>query len=243
MIKFKIEEKEYNVPDIISIENYAKIYRIKDLFSQEYFAAKIISLVCGPTVEELLQTDYQEINYLATYIMGLFPLDAPEFVDRFELNGVHYGFFPNWKDLSYAEFVDMDTISSKPINDLLDLMHILCAIMYRPIISEKTKHDYQIEKYDVNSMKIRAELFKKELSVRYVLGAQSFFISFVSKYLSYSQLSSMKKISTLTKIKLIWKMRRLITAALFKKYTGGSLSSIELHQMILQSMSKSIKKI
>lgn len=83
MVKFKIEEKEYEVPDFMSIENYSKIYKVKDLFTDEYFAPKIVSLITNAPVEELLQSDYQEVSYLANYILTLIPLEKPPFKDRF----------------------------------------------------------------------------------------------------------------------------------------------------------------
>ena len=243
MIKFKIDEVEYKVPDFISIENYTKIFKIRDLFSEDYFAAKLLNIVSGAKVEDLLESDYQEVSYLSAYVMSLIPVDKPEFKDRFEIDGVHYGFFPNWKDLTFAEFVDMDTISTKKADDLLNMLHILASIMYRPIIHERSKHDFDIEKYDLKKMEERAELFKTKLDVKYILGAQFFFINYANKFLSYSQLSSIPKISMWTKIKLTWKMRKLIWAIVFKKSTVGSLSSTELLEMILQNMStSSIKK-
>ena len=60
MIKFKIEEKEYKVPDFISVEHYSKIYKIKDLFSDDYFAARLLNIVSDAPIEELLESDYQE---------------------------------------------------------------------------------------------------------------------------------------------------------------------------------------
>jgi hypothetical protein len=241
-MKFKIEDNEYKIPDFISIGNYVKIFKIKDLFSEDYFAAKLINLVTGAKVEDLLESDYQEVDYISKYIMTLIPIDKPEFKDRFELDGVHYGFFPNWRDLTFAEFMDLDTISTKKTDDLLDLLHILCAIMYRPIISEKSTHDFKIEKYDVKTMEQRAELFKNKLDVRYVLGAQYFFIKFGKRYSGYSQLSSIPKLSIWTKIKLIWSMRKMIWVLVFKRRSVGTLSSTELLETILQSTSTSIKK-
>jgi hypothetical protein len=242
MIKFKIEEQEYKLPEFISIENYSKIYKIKDLFSEDYFAAKLINIVCGAPLNDLLQSDYQHVNYMATYLMNLFPLDKPQFTDRFEIDGVKYGFFPNWRDLTFAEFVDLDTISTKKPDELLDLLHILAAIMYRPIVSEKSEHDYQIEKYDINKMKERAELFKKKLDVKYVLGAQFFFIKFAKRFLSYTQMSSIPNLSIWMKIKLVWNMRKIIWKTVFRKPSDGSLSSTELVETILRSTNISIKK-
>jgi hypothetical protein len=178
---------------------------------------------------------------LATYILSLIPKDKPVFIDRFEIDGVHYGFFPNWKELTYAEFVDMDTISTKPEDELLDMLHILAAVMYRPITNQRSEHDFDIEKYDVKSMTIRAELFKNKLDVKYILGAQFFFINFARKYSSYFQASLIPKLSIWEKIKILWVLRKLIWSLIFKKSSDGLLSQTELLETILRSMNRSIK--
>jgi hypothetical protein len=242
MIKFKLQEKEYQIPDFISIESYSKIYKVKDLFSDDYFAAKIINIITDAPLEELLEADYEQVSYIAAYIMSHIPLEKPKFIDRFELDGVNYGFFPNWKELTFAEFVDLDTISTKKADELLGLLHILAAVMYRPIIEEKSEHDYKIEKYNVETMKERAELFKKKLDVKYILGAQFFFINYANRFLSYSHLSSIPTLSIWMKMKLMWVMRKWIFAAIFKKRMDGSLSSTELLETILRNTNLSTKK-
>lgn len=243
MIKFKIGEQEYNVPDFMSIENYSKVYKVKNFFSDDYFAAKLVHIMSNAPVEEVLESDYQYIEYLSTYIMGLIPMDKqPKFYDRFELNGVKYGFFPNWKDLTFAEWVDMDTLSTKKPEEILDLLHVICAIMYRPITEEKSEHDFKIEKYDIDEMKERAELFKKELDVKYILGAQFFFINFANRYSGFTHLSSIPTISTWMKIKLFWKLRKTIWALAFNRHSDGLLSSTELLQTILQNTNISTKR-
>jgi hypothetical protein len=243
MIKFKISEKEYNVPSFMSIENYSKIYKVKDFFSDDYFAAKLINIMTNAPVEDVLESDYQYVDYLATYIMGLVPTDErPKFYDRFELNGVKYGFFRKWQDLTFAEWVDLDTLSTKKPVEVLDLLHIICAIMYRPIIEEKSQYDFKIEKYDVELMKERAELFKKELDVKYILGAQFFFINFATRYSGFTHLSSIPTISTWTKIKLYWKLRKTIWSLAFNRHSDGMLSSTELLETILQSTNISTRK-
>jgi len=242
MIKFKLEEKEYTLPDIINIDSYVKIFKVKDFFDEEYFAAKLISIVCECPMDDLLQSDYDKVNYLASHIMTLIPMGKPKFVDKFEIDGVTYGFFPKWQDLTFAEYVDMDTISTKKESELLDLLHILMSIMYRPIVNIRSVHDFDIEKYDIDSMKVRAELFKKKLDIKIVLGAQFFFINYAKKYLNYFQLSSIKTLSIWTKIKLGWRLRKMIWAIVFKKSMGGSLSLINLQEMILQSTSTSTRK-
>ena len=235
MIKFKIEDKQYQLPKSISIDKYVKIYKAKELFTDEYFAAKIINIVCDTPLDDLLDSDYQEVNYLAAQILEMIPIDKPKFKDRFEIDGVHYGFFPTWKELSFAEFVDMDTISTKKPEELLSMLHILAAIMYRPITEEKSHHDFQIEKYDVEKMKVRSEIFKHKLDISYVLGAQFFFINYAKKYSDYFQLSSMKTLSIWTRIKLIWNLRKMIWKTLFKKSTDGSSLSTDSLKTILRN--------
>ena len=242
MIKFKIEEKEFTIPDYMSIGDYVKIYKVKDLFTEEYFAAKLLNIVSNAPLDLLLESEYNEIEFLAYTILSKMSHPDETFYDRFELDGVHYGFFPNWRDLTFAEFVDMDTISSKKPDELLDMLHILAAVMYRPIIEETSEHDFKIEEYDMISLKKRAELFKKKLDIKYIIGAQFFFIKFAKKYLSYSQQYSMPTLSIWKQMKWIWHMWRMIYKIRSKRSLGGSSWSTELQKMILLSTSTSTRK-
>jgi hypothetical protein len=243
MIRFKIDGEPYIIDDFMSIENYVKIYKIKDLFSEDYFAAKLVSIVSGAPQKDLLEGGYEEVGYLALRIMELLPtVDTTKFVDRFELDGVQYGFFPNWRDLTFAEFIDLDTISNKKEDELLDMLHILAAIMYRPIVEELSEHNFKIEEYDIPKMKERAELFKKRLDVRYVIGAQFFFIKFAKTFSNFILPSSTLKLSKWQTIKMIWIMWRMIFKQTSKSRSVGFWSSTKLLTMILQNTSTSIKK-
>ena len=242
-MELNIDEQGYDVPEYMTIGSYTKIFKVKDLFTEQYFAAKLVSIVTEAPLDKLMKADYEQVNYLAAYIMGLIPTDKPKFVDRFELDGIHYGFIPNWRDLTFAEFVDMDTISTKPVNELLDMLHILAAVMYRPIEHEITEHNFLIEEYDIKKMTARAELFKKKLDVRYVLGAQTFFTNCVKRYSLYSRASLIPKISVWKRWKIVWSLRKIIWKRVFNKPTDGSLSSTDLLQTILQNTTKSTKKI
>jgi len=92
MIKFKIDGQPYQIPEFINIEDYVKIFKVKDLFDEDYFAAKLISVVSGAPLKDLLDGGFDEINYLASHILTIIPKqDEVKFIDRFELNGVKYG--------------------------------------------------------------------------------------------------------------------------------------------------------
>ena len=243
MIKFKIEDDRYVIQDYMSIESYVKIYKIKDFFSEDYFAAKLVSIVSGAPQKDLLEGGYDEVAYLAHHILQSLPTtDTTKFVDRFELDGIQYGFFRSWSDLTFAEFIDMDTISTKKPSELLDMLHILAAIMYRPIVEEKSHHDFKIEEYDVDRMKERAELFKKNLDIKYVIGAQFFFIKFAKTFSNYTLPYLTMKLTTWQTIKLIWMTWRMIFKLTSKSRSVGFWSSTKYLTTILQNTSTSIKR-
>jgi len=243
MVKFNLNDKEFLIPDYTTIENYSKIFKVKELFTDEYFSAKLINLVTGASLDELLKSDYEKIDFMATHIISLIPIEKNlPFIDKFEIDGIKYGFFPNWRDLTFAEFIDMDTISTKKQEELLNMLHILAAIMYRPIEHEISEHNFLIEEYDIKTMVARSELFKKKMDVKIILGAMVFFFKLEKRYSLYSRASLIPKIKWTTKMKIIWKMRKLIWAGIFKRRTVGFSSSTELLEMILQNTTLSTKK-
>jgi hypothetical protein len=136
----------------------------------------------------------------------------------------------------------MDTISTRPVDEMLNMLHVLAAVMYRPIVKVDEDKEYHIEKYDVKTINKRAELFKKKLEVRYVLGAQSFFTLLEKRYSVYSQLSLIPKMTIWTKMKLVWKWRKLILRTALKRPSDGMSSQTELLQTILASTITSTAK-
>jgi hypothetical protein len=237
-VSFEIEGINYEIPHKITIEKYVKTFKVKDIFSDQYLAAKLLNILTGAPVEKLLEANFQIIEQLASYSMLLFPYGEPKFQDKFELNGVWYGFLPSWKELSFAEWADLDTLMGKKPDEILDFIHILTAIMYRPIVGDHSTNKFKIEKYDVEKMKERSELFNKELDITYFIGAQFFFIKFAKKYLEPTPQS----LTMIQKVKLIWKNRRLIRTLLSKKGSGGMSSSIDLVMTTLQNTKKYLKK-
>lgn len=239
-VTFEIENKEYELKDFLSIEDYQKIYMIKDFIEEEFYQTKLINAITGIKNDLLIKTNHIQINYLSNYILSLFPDTKYPFIDKFTLNGIEYGFIPSWKKMSFAEFVDLDTFMNKTPEEIVNNLHILCAIMYRPIISKRKEHDFKIEEYDIDKMEERAELFLKELDVKYVLGGQFFFSRFAKESLNYIPQSLTQKMRNYwIKIKITWKMRKIIWKLLLGKPLDGLQLSTEYAKMTLQSINKS----
>lgn len=238
-VRFEIEGVEYTLPQFINIENYVKIFKIKEVFSDEFFAAKLLNILTGVPVEKVLEANWQEVQWLANYAMSLFPKEKPPFKDKFQIDEIEYGFIPSWRKLSFAEYVDLDTLLTKKPDEVLDFVHIITAIMYRPIISDPTQKEYIIEKYSQDTLYQRAELFKKKLNISYYIGSQFFFIQFAEKYSKHTQQYSI--MTPWMKVKFIWKNRKIILKLLSQKDLDGTSYLTVLLPMILQDTKPSLK--
>jgi hypothetical protein len=242
-ITFELEGKEYKLPNILSIGDYVKIFKIKDLFEEDYFQVKILSIITGAPMDKLMKVDREKIEILSSHLLKLIPQEKPLFSDRFELNGVHYGFIPEWKKMSFGEFADLDTLMTKKPDEVLNQLHTITAILYRPITKEKLFHKYEIEEYDFNKLGERAELFKNELDVEYALGSQFFFTLFAKIYSVRTPISLKQWMSlSWNQIKVAWMMRKLIWRIILKRPLGGSSFLTEFHKTILQNTQKFLKK-
>lgn len=237
-LTFELDGIDYKIPTLITIGDYVKIYKAKGLFDDDYFAVKLISVLTGAPQDKLLQVEREKINYIFSQIYNLLPQGNPAFMNKFTLDGIEYGFIPSWRKMSFGEFADLDTLMTKKPDEVLDYLHIITAILYRPITKSKSEHNFEIEKYNQQTLEERAELFKKKLDIEVSLGAQFFFIQFAKNVSNYTPMSlkTWMKISWI-ELKILWKMRRMIWKTLVsKKGSDGMLFLTEFHKMILQDM-------
>ena len=236
-LTFEIKGKEYQLPEFLNIEDYVKIFKMKDLLEDEYANARVIHGITGCPVDDLVEANFQEVQFISSYLLTLMPKDNEEFVDRFELDGVQYGFLPSWKKMSFGEFADLDTLGSKSPMEMVDYLHVLAAIYYRPIIKERSFHDFDIEKYDSDQVDERAELFKKKLNSRVVMGAQFFFTRFAKKLQDPTRIFS--TMSTWTLMKMVWKNRKILPTLVLSNDSDGMRSLIESQTTILRNIIES----
>lgn len=242
-ITFEIEGVEYKIPQYLTVGDYVKIFKVKDLFTDEYFAVKLISIVTGAPMELLMKTNREVVNHLSSEILKILPQEKPLFHDRFELNGVQYGFIPSWKKMTFGEFADLDTLMTKKQEEYLDYLHIITAILYRPITKQKSEHKFEIEEYTQHTLDDRAELFRDELDVKYMLGSQFFFTLFARNYLTRIPISFQiwMRLSWM-QIKFAWKWRKRLWTILWKRNSDGTSFLIELQMMILQDTIQSLTR-
>ena len=71
-MKVTINEQEYSIPNYLNIDTYVKLYNIKDLFEDEYYEIKLISLMTGAKTKDILNLPHTKIKSLSNYILSIF---------------------------------------------------------------------------------------------------------------------------------------------------------------------------
>ena len=144
-----------NIPEKLSemtlgqYQDWLKVSEGKEL--DTFLQQKIIEIFCGITLKEVMQIKASDIDRLVADISNIFK-EEPKFIDRFDYGGKEFAFVPKLDDISFGEYVDLDTY----LQDW-QLMHKAMAVLFRPItLKRKDKYlieDYEsAEKYDLKCM-------------------------------------------------------------------------------------------
>ena len=113
--------------------------------------------------------------------------EKPKLIQRFEKNGVEYGFIPVLTDMSFGEFVDLDTL----MNDW-DTMDEAMGVLFRKI-KQRHKDQYLIEDYDSEK---RANM--KDMPLDVALGAIFFLQSLRKESLEHLESYLQNKLQNLS---------------------------------------------
>jgi hypothetical protein len=126
----------------IKLSQYQKFVKVADQNEEsEFIHHKMIEIFCNVELKYVTQFKRKQIIEIVTTINKLFE-KIPPLKQRFNLNGIEYGFIPNLDDISQGEYMDLDNY----IVDIADI-HRAMAVMYRPVTS-KIKEKYLIEPYE-----------------------------------------------------------------------------------------------
>jgi hypothetical protein len=129
-----------------------------------------ISILSDTDPSEIRKMRPVEFNALAAELFFLTGELRPEIKLKFELEGKKYGLIPDLNFISTGEFVDAENWKADPIGNI----HLLVAMLYRPIISENGD-EWEIEPHTSKGFMRRAELFLNKLSITIPYGAVLFF--------------------------------------------------------------------
>ena len=135
---------EIYIPDTLSeitLGQYQKYLKYqKDNDDENFLAIKMIEVFCGlrnTTVRAMKAKSIRDITRILTDMFS----EKPELVKQFEMNGITYGFIPDLENMSFGEYIDLDTFIGDQEN-----LHKAMGVLYRPI-TQSYKDKYIIEKY------------------------------------------------------------------------------------------------
>jgi len=137
-----------NIPNQLSeitLRKYQKFVKLNVEDADERFLQiKMIEIFCEVSHENVLKIKFSDADRV-TAILGEMFTQKPDLVTKFWLNGVQYGFIPDLDELSFGEYIDLDTYLGDWEN-----IHTAMNVLYRPITENKGNR-YSIEEYDVNT--------------------------------------------------------------------------------------------
>ena len=204
----------------VTLAQYQEFAKLESKLDQTNDAAiqlKIVEIFCDVpeiVVRNMKATDIADICEIINRMF-----DAQhQLINRFKHKGVEYGFIPELDDMSFGEYMDLDTF----IGDN-DNLHRAVNVLFRPI-EHKRGHRYKIKDYDPDTSEEA-----KEFPLDVVLGAIVFFYN-LGKDLSMVMLNSLDK-----------KNEKALAQHLLSQPNGDGLThSMEYLTEILQNLKISL---
>jgi hypothetical protein len=174
----------------ISLDRYQKyMLTLNNSDDKEFVFQKMIEIFCGLELKEVVKMKASTVIELVQHFDKLFN-EKTKFKHRFKLNGVEFGFIPDLEEISWGEYIDIES----NIGDFQNI-HKALAVMYRPIVKD-VKGKYEIEPYK-GDLSYSEVLKYAPLDV--VLPASVFFWTLGIELIS-STLSSLEKMKNKTRI-------------------------------------------
>ena len=158
-----------------------------------------------------------DISEICEILNNMFDTEH-QLINRFSYNGVEYGFIPDLDDMSFGEYMDLDTFIGDNEN-----IHRAINVLYRPIKLKKGDR-YVIEDYDTNTSEEA-----KNFPLDAVLGAIVFFYT-LGKDLSLVMMNSLDSKNE----------KALAQHLISLQNTDGTIPSMESLTEILQNLNISL---
>ena len=166
-LRYTIMKAKLNVPTDLSeitLEQYQRFLNAQESNDDEhYLEYKAIEIFCRVPEDKIKSIAAHSVTEIANKISALFSNEA-NLVRFFTLNGQEFGFISDLDDMSFGEYIDVDTYLSDWKN-----IHYAMNVLYRPIANKKAGR-YDLVEYDMEQ-RDRA----LEMPMNAVLGSIFFF--------------------------------------------------------------------
>jgi hypothetical protein len=194
-------------------QKFSKIFK-KDA-DQDFLQKKMIEIFCNVPLAEVNKFKYSSINKVVNILSDMFN-QKPDLKELFEMGGVEYGFIPKLDDMTFGEFVDLDTYSGD-----WQEMDKAMAVLFRPI-KEKFRGRYLIKEYsgDLEPM--------KQMPLDVALGAIFFLLNLNDQLMKHTLAYSKEELKNTT-------IQQLQTSTLNGDGIQACINSLEQIQQNLKT--------
>jgi len=133
----------------MSLSQYSKYLEMVEQYQQmrdetknpdTFYMLKTLEIFCGINYEDGLKLRLQDVRKIVNKIESLLA-EKPELVRTFKVGDTEFGFIPKLDDMTFGEYIDIDTNLGNWSN-----MHKAIAVLYRPI-KKKDGEKYLIDDY------------------------------------------------------------------------------------------------
>ena len=165
----------------ITLGQYQKYLKIQAENEDETFIAqKMIEIFCNTKLEYVMKMRWKDVNEVVTDLGHMFE-ENHKLQKQFTLNGTNYGFIPNLDEISFGEFVDLDSY----LGDWQE-MHKAMQVLYRPV-------DISVRgRYNIKEYKALTDDTMKDMPLAYAMSAV-FFLLNLGKELSQVMMDYLQK--------------------------------------------------
>ena len=212
-------ELKLNIPNSlneITLGQYQEFEKL-DLTNDSMVHLKMIEIFCKVPEIVVRNINAKDVTEICDVINNMFDTKH-QLINSFKLGKQEYGFIPNLDDMSFGEYIDLDTFIGDTEN-----LHRAMNVLYRPI-DLRQGNRYTLKEYDPDTNETA-----KEFPLDAVLGAIVFFYS-LGKDLSLTMMNSLDKASQET-------LAQHLTS---HQNTDGTTVSLQSLTEILQSLNISL---
>jgi len=202
----------------ITLEQYQRFALINtEEQDKEFFMFKTIEIFCGVDISLVSKMRLSDAESISNEVLEVLQQNVP-FTNKFELDGVKYGFIPDLQAISLGEFIDLEEGLSKDKD-----FHKAASVMFRPIVKEFGEL-YTIDGYEAST---EMHHVMKQAPVGVISSAIVFFYNIAKELLKVSQdFSSQEKAEAMTILEKLNSQRNTDGLTLSTLYAEAMLQDI-----------------
>ena len=159
---------QINVPESlheITLGQYQEYLEAQEKIDDDYqLGSRMIEIFCNIPVKDVFQFRMSHITSIQKTLIKIFEHKTETLINRFKVHDIEFGFIPSLDEMTFGEYVDIDTY----IKDWKQ-MHKAMAVLYRPI-DTSFSGKYTIQKYSGEGQELM-----KDMPLDVVFGSMLFF--------------------------------------------------------------------